>query len=85
MQTAMEKELRDKREIKFRSLRTKSGKSNMLMKSEEEKQQEARDKDTVEKQLKHATFQKAQDVFYGGKTQARNPWRMNVGKTMFWM
>ena len=84
MRTDLEAELKAKREAKFKPLR-EPGPKGKSVKSAKEREQEESDKETVEKEVKHQTFERAKKAFYGERNIVKNPWKDNIGGTMFWM
>ncbi|KAH7092068.1 Piwi domain-containing protein [Paraphoma chrysanthemicola] len=80
------KDFKDAREAKFepsRKLITRNG-ENAFDKTAEERIQEYKDRDEVEKQVRKLTFEKAKEAFYKDPT-APNPFHKNLADTMFWM
>lgn len=84
MRTQLEKDFKDAREARFRSLRTRDARGRMV-KPAAEKQKEDEDKVAIDAQVKQRTFEMAKKMFYGPTKEVRNPWRDEIAQTMFWM
>ena len=84
MRTDVEEKLKAEREAKFKPQRI-ANKKGKFVKTAAEKEQEAKDKETAEKEVKHRTFERAKRDFYGEKPIVKNPWMDSIGGTMFWM
>lgn len=80
----LEKSLKEAREKNYLPLRTKDS-NGKLCKSDGEKEQEAKDKKTLDETVRRRTFEKAIPAFYGPNQGVRNPWRDEIANTMFWM
>ncbi|KAH7068121.1 ribonuclease H-like domain-containing protein [Paraphoma chrysanthemicola] len=77
---------KDAREAKFGPSRkpiTRNG-EKAFDKTEEERAQEYKDRDEVERQVRKLTFEKAKAAFYKDPTSP-NPFHENLADTMFWM
>ncbi|OAL44588.1 Piwi-domain-containing protein [Pyrenochaeta sp. DS3sAY3a] len=89
LQRNLEDSDRKDREAKFGHERTKDKSGLMTIKSKAEKEQEAKDRESVEEKVKARTYEMALKMFSrdgkGDQGKQQNPWHPRISKTMFWM
>lgn len=89
VQRDLEESLRRAREAKFGHQRTDSKSGPKTIKSNAEKEQEGKDRESVEKTMNDQTYKRALQIFVKdankGESKQQNPWHPRIGQTMFWM
>lgn len=84
MKSRLERERREARDKKY-SPRGKDAKGRVII-TDAERKHRKKHADEVDLELRRYTFGEAQKIFrLGGGDGRGNPWKENIGETMFWM